>query len=36
MRLAWVENHRNAAVEWSQRGVDDWLTDIFVAPALKT
>jgi hypothetical protein len=35
MRLAWVENHRNAAVEWSQRGADDWLTDIFVAPALR-
>jgi hypothetical protein len=35
MRVAWVENHKNAATEWKQRELDDWLTDVFEVPALR-
>jgi hypothetical protein len=35
MKLAWVYNHNNGDAEWKQRGLRDWLTDVFEAPAIR-
>jgi hypothetical protein len=35
MKLSWVYDHNNGASEWSRRELDDWLTDVFEAPALQ-
>lgn len=35
MKLAWLYDHKHAAAEWSRRDLDEWLTDVFEAPAIK-
>lgn len=35
MRLAWVYDHKHAAAEWERRELNDWLTDVFEAPAIR-
>jgi hypothetical protein len=35
MKLDHVYDHHNAVVEWERRGLQDWVTDIFEAPAVK-
>lgn len=32
MNLSFVGNHRNGVVEWKDRELFDWLTDVFQAP----
>jgi hypothetical protein len=34
MKLSWVYDHNNGQAEWARRELDDWLTDVFEAPAL--
>lgn len=34
MKLAWVYDHNNGQAEWARRELDDWLADVFIAPAL--
>jgi len=34
MKLAWVYDHNNGQAEWARRELDDWLSDVFEAPAL--
>ncbi len=35
MKLAWAYNHNNGEKEWATRGLGDWITDVFEAPAIK-
>jgi hypothetical protein len=35
MRLAWVYDHKHAAAEWERRDLNEWLTDVFEAPAIR-
>ncbi len=35
MKLAWVYDHNNGQAEWARRELDDWLTDVFIAPAIS-
>lgn len=36
MKLAYsYEDHHSAGVEWEQRELKEWLTDVFAAPAVK-
>ncbi len=34
MKLAFTYDHHNAASEWSDREIQEWLTDVFEAPAI--
>jgi len=34
MKLAWVYDHNNGQAEWARHELDDWLTDVFEAPAI--
>ena len=34
MKLAFLYDHHNASAEWSRRELDEWLTDVFAAPAI--
>jgi hypothetical protein len=34
MKLAFVYDHHNARTDWSSRDLEEWLTDIFEAPAI--
>ena len=35
MKLAFTYEHHNGGAEWQKRDLDDWVTDIFEAPAIK-
>lgn len=35
MKLAYVYDHHNAVAEWTKRELDEWLTDVVVAPKLR-
>lgn len=35
MKLAFVYDHHNAQAEWKRRELDEWLTDVFAAPAIQ-
>lgn len=35
MKLAFTYEHHNGGAEWQKRELDDWVTDIFEAPAIK-
>lgn len=35
MKLAFTYDHHNAASEWTRRDLQEWLTDVFEAPAIQ-
>jgi hypothetical protein len=35
MKFAFTYDHHNASAEWTNRELQDWLTDIFEAPSVK-
>lgn len=35
MKLAGVYDHHNASTEWKRRDKQDWITDVFEAPAIE-
>jgi hypothetical protein len=35
MRLDHIYDHHNAVAQWAARDLQDWLTDVFEAPAIK-
>lgn len=34
MKFAWGYNHNNGEAEWEERGLSDWLIDVFAAPTI--
>lgn len=34
MKLAFIYDHHNARTEWSNRDLEEWLADVFAAPAI--
>jgi hypothetical protein len=35
MKLAFTYDHHNGLAEWQKRDLDEWVTDIFEAPAIR-